>query len=104
MQSPGGGTEQVSARARPLHPARSPGLSIVNEDGSPHVTAVGALWLDGTFWFQTGTILEQPQNCVLCGRQTLLIEPYDGRPCHKSCAEDAIGQRAAMAPGTSQTS
>ena len=27
----------------------------MNEDGSPHVTAVGALWLDGTFWFQTGT-------------------------------------------------
>lgn len=24
-------------------------LSTVNADGSPHVTAVGAMWLDGTF-------------------------------------------------------
>jgi hypothetical protein len=29
-------------------------LSTVNEDGSPHVTAVGALWVDGTFWFWLG--------------------------------------------------
>ena len=29
-------------------------LTTVNEDGSPHVTAVGALWVDGAFWFQTG--------------------------------------------------
>ena len=34
--------------------SRTTWLSTVNEDGSPHVTAVGALWLDGTFWFQTG--------------------------------------------------
>lgn len=54
--------------------------------------------------WRKGTILEQPQPCVLCGRQTLLIEPYDGQPCHKTCAEDAIGQRAAMAPGNSRTS
>ncbi|HSO96558.1 MAG TPA: pyridoxamine 5'-phosphate oxidase family protein, partial [Acidimicrobiia bacterium] len=29
-------------------------LATVNEDGSPHVTGIGALWHDGTFWFQTG--------------------------------------------------
>src|SRR5690349_5848013 len=29
-------------------------LATVNEDGSPHVTAVGAMWMDGAFWFQTG--------------------------------------------------
>jgi len=34
--------------------SRTTWLSTVNEDGSPHVTAVGALWMDGTFWFQTG--------------------------------------------------
>ncbi len=33
--------------------SRTTWLSTVNEDGSPHVTAVGALWMDGTFWFQT---------------------------------------------------
>lgn len=34
--------------------SRTTWLCTVNEDGSPHVTAVGALWVDGTFWFQTG--------------------------------------------------
>ena len=34
--------------------SRTTWLSTVNEDGSPHVTAVGALWVNGTFWFQTG--------------------------------------------------
>ena len=33
--------------------ARTTWLCTVNEDGGPHVTAVGALWVDGTFWFQT---------------------------------------------------
>src|SRR5947208_7340738 len=37
------------------HNARTKWLTTVNEDGSPHVTAVGAIWLDGAFWFQTGT-------------------------------------------------
>jgi len=36
------------------HNARTTWLSTVNEDGSPHVTPVGAMWLDGAFWFQTG--------------------------------------------------
>jgi pyridoxine/pyridoxamine 5'-phosphate oxidase len=34
--------------------SRTTWLCTVNADGSPHLTAVGALWLDGTFWFQTG--------------------------------------------------
>jgi hypothetical protein len=43
-----------SAPAPDAHNARTKWLTTVNEDGSPHVTAVGALWLDGAFWFQTG--------------------------------------------------
>ena len=46
--------EAVSAPAPDAHNARTTWLATVNEDGSPHVTAVGAVWLDGTFWFQTG--------------------------------------------------
>jgi hypothetical protein len=34
--------------------SRTTWLTTINEDGSPHVTAVGAIWLDGTFWIQTG--------------------------------------------------
>src|SRR5581483_10010379 len=43
-----------SAPAPDAHNARTTWLTTVNEDGSPHVTAVGAVWLDGTYWFQTG--------------------------------------------------
>jgi hypothetical protein len=42
--------------------ARTTWLVTVNEDGSPHVTAVGALWLDGTFWFQTGADTRKGRN------------------------------------------
>ncbi len=49
--------EKLDAGSAPAADAvnsRTTWLSTINEDGSPHVTAVGALWLDGTFWFQTG--------------------------------------------------
>lgn len=38
----------------PAHNARTKWLATINEEGSPHLTAVGAIWLDGAFWFQTG--------------------------------------------------
>ena len=37
-------------------------LATINDDGSPHVTAVGAIWLDGTFWFQTGAGTRKGRN------------------------------------------
>lgn len=49
--------ERLESRTRPdpgAHNAISTWLTTVNADGSPHVTPVGAIWLDGTFWFQTG--------------------------------------------------
>lgn len=46
--------EAGSAPAPDAHNSRTTWLATLNEDGSPHVTAVGAVWLDGTFWFQTG--------------------------------------------------
>jgi hypothetical protein len=44
--------------------SRTTWLSTVDEDGSPHVTAVGALWLDGAFWFQTGAGTRKGRNVV----------------------------------------
>jgi hypothetical protein len=44
------------------HNARTTWLTTINEDGSPHVTAVGALWLDGTYWFQTGKGTRKSRN------------------------------------------
>jgi len=29
-------------------------LATVNADGSPHVTGVGAMWVNDAFWFETG--------------------------------------------------
>ncbi len=46
--------ETGSAPSSDAHNSRSTWLATVNEDGSPHVTPVGAVWLDGAFWFQTG--------------------------------------------------
>src|SRR5438105_4565607 len=51
-----------SAPAPDAHNARTTWLATVNEDGSPHVTAVGALWLNGTYWFQTGTGTRKGRN------------------------------------------
>jgi hypothetical protein len=46
--------EAGSPPAPEAHNSRTTWLATVNEDGTPHVTAVGAVWLDGSFWFQTG--------------------------------------------------
>jgi hypothetical protein len=54
--------ETGSAPAPDALNARTTWLSTVNEDGSPHVTAVGAIWLDGTFWFQTGRNTRKGRN------------------------------------------
>lgn len=51
-----------SAPAPDAHNARTTWLTTVNEDGSPHATAVGAIWLDGTFWFQTGAGTRKSRN------------------------------------------
>jgi PPOX class probable F420-dependent enzyme len=37
-------------------------LTTINPDGSPHVTGVGALWVDGHFWFQTGKDTRKGRN------------------------------------------
>lgn len=42
--------------------SRATWLSTVNDDGSAHVTAVGALWVDGTFWFQTSAGTRKARN------------------------------------------
>ena len=51
-----------SAPAPDAHNARTTWLGTVNEDGSPHVTAVGAIWLDGSYWFQTGAGTRKSRN------------------------------------------
>jgi hypothetical protein len=56
-------TLESGAAPAPESPnSRSTWLCTLNEDGSPHLTAVGALWVDGAFWFQTGTGTRKSRN------------------------------------------
>jgi hypothetical protein len=54
-------------------------LATINEDGSPHVTGVGALWVDGTFWFETGEHTRKGRNLGRDPRCTvnLATEEFD---------------------------
>ena len=39
-------------------------LTTINADGSPHVTAVGAVWDGDSFWFQTADRTRKAKNIV----------------------------------------
>jgi hypothetical protein len=59
------------------HNARTTWLATVNADGSPHVTPVGALWLDGAFWFQTGASTRKHGNVERDPRCTIAVSIRD---------------------------
>ncbi len=52
-------------------------LATLNADGSPHVTAVGALWVDGAFWFETGPRTRKGRNLARDPRCTISIATRD---------------------------
>src|SRR5580693_741769 len=57
--------------------SRTTWLATVNEDGSPHVTAVGAVWLDGSFWFQTGSGTRKSRNVARDPRCSIAVSIRD---------------------------
>src|ERR1700760_3953658 len=57
--------------------SRTTWLATVNEDGSPPVPAVGALWLDDTFWFQTGTGTKKQRNVARDARCSIALSVRD---------------------------
>jgi hypothetical protein len=72
--------EKLDAGSAPdpsAHNSRTKWLTTVNVDGSPHVTAVGALWLDGAFWFQTGTGTRKERNVARDPRCSLALSIRD---------------------------
>jgi len=72
--------EKLAAGSAPAPDAansRTTWLSTVNQDGSPHVTAVGALWLDGTFWFQTGAGTRKGRNVARDPRCSIAVSIRD---------------------------
>jgi Pyridoxamine 5'-phosphate oxidase len=66
-----------SAPAPGARNSRTTWLSTLNEDGSPHVTAVGALWLDGRFWFQTGAGTRKGRNVARDPRCSIAVSVRD---------------------------
>ena len=72
--------EKLSAGSAPAPDAlnsRTTWLSTVNEDGSPHVTPVGAIWLEGTYWFQTGSGTRKARNVARDGRCSVALSIRD---------------------------
>jgi len=48
-------------------------LTTLNPDGSPHVNGVGALWVDGAFWFETGEGTRKGRNLARDPRCALSV-------------------------------
>jgi hypothetical protein len=48
-------------------------LTTINPDGSPHVVPIGAVWVDGTFWFQTGDTTRKAKNIAGDPRCTMSV-------------------------------
>lgn len=93
-------------------------LTTLNADGSPHVTALGTLWDDGSYWFVTGRSsrkgrnLERDPRCALAvsvhefdlvleGQASLITDPAlvtrvaqlgaaDGWPCEVDASGTAL--------------
>ena len=66
-----------SGPAPDAHNARTTWLATVNEDGSPHATAVGAIWLDGSYWFQTGAGTRKSRNVERDPRCSIAVSILD---------------------------
>lgn len=52
-------------------------LTTINSDGSPHVTGIGALWVDGSFWFETGERTRKGKNLARDPRCVLSVAAHD---------------------------
>ncbi len=48
-------------------------LATIDADGRPHVTGIGALWVDGTWWFETGDSTRKGRNLGRDPRCTLSV-------------------------------
>jgi PPOX class probable F420-dependent enzyme len=54
-------------------------LATINPDGSPHVTGIGAIWVDDAFWFETGETTRKGRNVARDPRCTVSVstEEFD---------------------------
>ena len=52
-------------------------LATIDPDGRPHVTGIGAIWLDGAFWFETGRSTRKGKNLARDPRCSLSVAAHD---------------------------
>lgn len=52
-------------------------LATIDPDGSPHVTGIGTLWLDDSFWFETGEGTRKGRNLARDPRCTLSVALHE---------------------------
>jgi len=52
-------------------------LATINPDGSPHVTGIGAMWVDGAFWFVTGDATRKGTNVARDPRCSLSVATHE---------------------------
>ena len=57
--------KQLEAQARQPGPGRTCWLATTGPDGGPHLTAVGALWVDDQFYFTSGPRTRKSRNLVV---------------------------------------
>jgi hypothetical protein len=48
-------------------------LATIDPDAAPHVTGIGAMWVDGAFWFETGATTRKGRNLARDPRCTLSL-------------------------------
>jgi hypothetical protein len=52
-------------------------VATIDADGSPHVTGIGSLWLDGVFFFETGRTSRKGRNLARDPRCTISVALHD---------------------------
>jgi hypothetical protein len=52
-------------------------LTTINEDGSPHVTGIGAIWFDDAYWVVSGRSVRKARNLERDPRCTIAVATTD---------------------------
>ena len=52
-------------------------LATLDPDGRPHLTGIGAMWHQGTFWFETGKSTRKGRNLARDPRCTLSVAVHE---------------------------
>ena len=70
--------ESKTAPAADDHNSRTTWLTTINEDGTPHVTPVGAVWVDGAYFFQTAAATKKGRKIARDPRCTVAVSAQGG--------------------------